>query len=40
MIGYCGGREEGGEGFCLAAEVEGKKRVFWWGFGVAMSEMK
>ena len=40
MIGYCGGREEGGEGFCLAAEVEGKKWAFWCGFGRAMSDMK
>ena len=32
-----GGR---GEGFCLAAEVEGNKWAFWCGFGGAMSEMK
>ena len=32
-----GGR---GEGFCLAAEVEGKKWAFWCGFGGAMSVMK
>ena len=35
LIGCCGGRKEGGQGFLFAAAVEGRKWIFWRGFGGA-----